>query len=83
MDLRRMDKIVQIDSRNRKVKIEPGVTWGKLQEALKEHDQMALNPLFPHPEMSALTSSLERNPMLIPKYEYAEPVRPQQIVFRR
>ncbi|MCK5186628.1 MAG: FAD-binding oxidoreductase, partial [Deltaproteobacteria bacterium] len=28
MDLRRMDKIVQIDSRNRKVKIEPGVTWG-------------------------------------------------------
>ena len=80
MDLRRMDKIVQIDSRNRKVKIEPGVTWGKLQEALKKHDQMALNPLFPHPEMSVLTSSLERNPMLIPKYEYAEPVLTMEIV---
>jgi FAD/FMN-containing dehydrogenase len=80
VDLRRMDKVIQIDSRNRKVKIEPGVTWGKLQEALKKHDQMALNPLFPHPEMSVLTSSLERNPMLIPKYEYAEPVLTMEIV---
>lgn len=80
VDLRRMDKVIQIDSRNRKVKIEPGVTWSKVQEALKEHDQMALNPLFPHPKLSALTSSLERNPMLIPKYEYAEPVLTMEIV---
>ena len=35
---------------------------------------MALNPLFPHPQTSALTSSLEREPMLIPKYEYGDPV---------
>lgn len=80
IDLRRMDKVIQVDTRNRKVKIEPGVTWGKLQEVLKEHDQMALNPLFPHPQMSALTSSLERNPMLIPKYEYAEPVLTMEVV---
>jgi len=80
VDLRRMDKVIQIDTRNRKVKIEPGVTWGKLQKELKEHDQMALNPLFPHPLMSALTSSLERNPMLIPKYEYGEPVLTMEVV---
>ena len=80
VDLRRMDKIVQIDARNRKVKVEPGVTWGQLQAALKEHDQMPLTPLFPHPQMSAMTSSLERNPMLIPKYEYAEPVLTMEVV---
>ena len=80
VDLRRMDKVIQIDTRNRKVKIEPGVSWGKLQEELKRHDQMALNPLFPHPLLSALTSSLERNPMLIPKYEYAEPVLTMEVV---
>jgi FAD/FMN-containing dehydrogenase len=80
VDLRRMDKVIQVDSRNRKVKVEPGVTWGALQETLKEHDQMALNPLFPHPQMSALTSSLERNPMVIPKYEYAEPVLTMEVV---
>jgi len=80
VDVRRMDKVVQIDTRNRKVKIEPGVTWGKLQEELKRHDQMALNPLCPHPAMSALSSSLERNPMLIPKYEYGEPVLTMEVV---
>lgn len=80
VDVSRMDKVIQVDSRNRKVKIEPGVTWGALQETLREHDQMALNPLFPHPRMSALTSSLERNPMLIPKYEYAEPVLTMEVV---
>ena len=80
VDMRRMDKIVQIDALNRKVKIEPGVTWGQLQAALKEHDQMPLLPLFPHPRMSALTSSLERNPMLIPKYEYGDPVLTMEVV---
>jgi hypothetical protein len=80
VDLTRMDKILEIDSRNRKVKIEPGVTWGKLEEALREHEQMPLKPLFPHPLKSALTSSLEREPMLIPKYEYSEPVLTMEVV---
>jgi len=79
VDLARMDKILEIDTRNRKVKIEPGVTWHQLQDALAEHDQMALNPLFPHPQTSALTSSLEREPMIIPKYEYGDPVLTMQI----
>ena len=80
VDLSGMDKILEIDARNRKVKIEPGVSWGKLEEALKEHDQMPLKPLFPHPGKSALTSSLEREPMLIPKYEYAGSVLTMEVV---
>ena len=80
VDLTRLDKILEIDTRNRKVKIEPGVTWGKLEEALKEHQQIPLKPLFPHPLKSALTSSLEREPMLIPKYEYADPVLTMEVV---
>lgn len=79
VDLSRMNKILEIDALNRKVKIEPGVTWQQLQEALKEHDQIPLNPLFPHPKTSALTSSLEREPMLIPKYEYGDPVLTMQV----
>lgn len=80
VDLSGMDKILEIDTTNRRVKIEPGVTWQKLQEALKEHDQIPLNPLFPHPKVSALTSSLERDPMLIPKYEYGDPVLTMEVV---
>ena len=80
VDLSGMNKILEIDPLNRKAKIEPGVTWQQLNEALKEHDQMALNPLFPHPKASALTSSVEREPMLIPKYEYGEPALTMEVV---
>ena len=80
LDLSRMNKILEIDAQNRKVKIQPGVTWPQLMEALKEHDQIPLNPLFPHPKTSALTSSLEREPMLIPKYEYGDPVLTMEVV---
>ena len=80
VDLSGMNKILEIDPLNRKAKIEPGVTWQQLNEALKEHDQMALNPLFPHPQASALTSSVEREPMLIPKYEYGEPALTMEVV---
>jgi FAD/FMN-containing dehydrogenase len=80
VDLSRLNKVIEIDARNRKVKIEPGVSWGQVEEALKEQEQMPLKPLFPHPLKSALTSSLEREPMLIPKYEYAEPVLTMEVV---
>ncbi len=80
LDLSRMNKILEIDALNRKTKIQPGVTWPQLMEALKPHQQIPLNPLFPHPKTSALTSSLEREPMLIPKYEYGDPVLTMEVV---
>ena len=88
MDLRRMNKILGISEKNRMVRIEPGVTWGQLQTELEKHNLMALNPLLPHPLESVLTSHLERKPMLIPKFEYAdnlvtvEVVLPDGEVFR-
>jgi len=72
LDLRRMNRILAIDERNRMVRIEPGVTWEQLQPELEKHDLMALSPLLPHPLQSALTSHLEREPMLIPKFEYTD-----------
>jgi len=80
MDLRRMNKILRIDERNRAVRIEPGVTWQQLQDELEKRDLMALNPLFPHPLKSALTSHLEREPMLIPKFEYGDPILNVEII---
>jgi len=72
LDLRRMNRILAIDERNRMVRFEPGVTWEQLQPELEKHDLMALSPLLPHPLQSALTSHLEREPMLIPKFEYTD-----------
>lgn len=81
LDLRRMNKISDIDERNRKVRIEPGVTWGQLQTELAKHHLMALIPFLPHPQKSVLTSHLEREPMIIPKYEYSEPLLTLEVVF--
>ncbi len=80
VDLVRMNRILQIDERNRKVMIEPRVTWGQLQEELEKHDLMALNPLLPHASKSVLTSTLEREPIIIPKFEYSEPVLTMEVV---
>ncbi len=80
VDLRRMDKILEIDKRNRRVRIEPGVTWGKLQDGLEKEGMTAYNPLLPHREKSALTSLLEREPMLVPKFEYADPILTMEVV---
>lgn len=70
MDLRRMNRILEIDPRDRKVKVEPGVTWTTVQDELEKQGMMIASPLLPHPGKSVLTSTMEREPMLIVKSEY-------------
>jgi FAD/FMN-containing dehydrogenase len=80
LDMGRMNRIVEVDIRNRRAMIEPGVKWGQLQGHLKNMDMVAMNPLFPHPEQSVVASYLERDPLLIPKFEYAEPIYTLEVV---
>jgi hypothetical protein len=80
LDMRRMNKILKIDERNRAVRIQPGVTWGILQDELETYGLRALNPLLPHTAKSVLTSHLEAEPMLIPKFEYGEPIYTMEVV---
>ena len=81
LDLRRMDRVLAVDPENRVVRVEPGVTWGRLQEHLEGYGLRGLIPLLPHPQKSALTSTLEREPMLIPRFEYGEPLLTLEVVF--
>jgi FAD/FMN-containing dehydrogenase len=80
IDLSRMDKIREIDPRNKKVKVEAGVTWAKLQEALAKEGMMVCNPLLPHRDKSVVTSALEREPILVPKTEYSDQILSQELV---
>ena len=80
IDLKRLNRICKVDERNRAARIEPGVRWGDLQEGLAKHNMRALNPFLPHKLKSALSSSLEREPMLIPKTEYGEPILTMEVV---
>ncbi len=80
LDLSKMNRILAIDDRNRMVRFEPGVTWGQLQTELQKSDLMAVSPLLPHPMKSALTIHLEREPRLIPKFEYTDLLVTMEIV---
>jgi FAD/FMN-containing dehydrogenase len=80
LDLRRMNKILEFDLCNKMVRVEPGVTWAQLQKEMEKQQMMALIPLLPHALKSVVTSHLEREPMLIPKFEYAGPMVTLEVV---
>jgi len=80
LDLTRMNQILEVDGRDRKVKVEPGVTWAQVQNELEKQELMVCNPLLPHPLKSVLTSSMEREPILIPKSEYNETFQTGEMV---
>jgi len=72
VDLTRLNRILEIDPRNKKAKIEPGVTWEQAQTELAKQGLMVAGPLLPHKSRSVLASILEREPMLATKHEYTE-----------
>ena len=77
VDLSRLNKIRRIDRRNRIVVIEPGVTYAQLQPELAKEGMRVTPPLFPRANKSVVAGLLERQPTLIPRYNYAlpEPLR--------
>ena len=81
VDLSGMNKILDIDELNRKVRVEPGVTWKQIEEELEKKDLRVIIPLLPHAEKSVLSSSIEREVPVIPIYEYAEPLGGAEVVW--
>jgi FAD/FMN-containing dehydrogenase len=83
LDLRRLDRILRIDRRNRVAVLEPGVTWPQAQAALEDHGMRITPPLRPRPNKSVVASLLERQPTLIPRYNHAlpEPLRDCGVVW--
>ncbi|NVM52467.1 MAG: FAD-binding oxidoreductase [Candidatus Helarchaeota archaeon] len=78
--LSRMNGILDINERNRVIRIETGVKWKDIQEPLKKAKLRPNMHLFPHPEKSVLSSYLERYPSIIPMYEYSEPLGALEVV---
>jgi FAD/FMN-containing dehydrogenase len=78
-----MDKILRVDRRNRMAVIEPGVTYPQLQAALAEHGMRVTPPLYPRADKSVAASLLERQPTLIPRYNFhlPEPLRSCGVVW--
>ncbi len=64
VNLSQMDKILTIDENNWLAVIEPGVTYGQLQDELAKKRLRAMIPLGVPPKRTALSSTLERDPAL-------------------
>ena len=80
LDLSGWKEIHKIDHRNRAVRVAPGVNYNELQDALEKEGLRALIPLLPRKDQSVLTAHMEAHPMLIPEFNYSEPLYTAEIV---
>ena len=81
LDLTRMNRILEIDEFNRRVRIEAGVTWGQLTEELEKRGFRMIMPLLPHPQRSVVTDYLEREVPTNTVYDYGEPLQSMEVVW--
>ncbi len=83
VDLSGMNRVLRIDRRNRVAMIEPGVTFGQLIPEIEKHHMRLMLPLAPRGSKSVVTSYLEREPILVPKYHWdmSDPLCCTELVF--
>ncbi|RMF94777.1 MAG: FAD-binding oxidoreductase [Candidatus Schekmanbacteria bacterium] len=80
IDLSGWKKIFKIDYRNRATRIQPGVNYDELQEALAKEGLRAMMPLLPRKDQSVVTAHLEAHPMAVQEFCYSEPLYTAEIV---
>jgi hypothetical protein len=83
VNMSKMKRVLRIDTRNRAVMIEPGVTFGELVPELRKQGLKLTGPLLPRVSKSVLISCIEREPTLQPKYQfdYIDPLLTLGVVF--
>ena len=69
----RMNRVMKIDRRSRYARVEAGVTFGALIPLLAEQGLRLNLPFLARAGKSAAASALEREAVLIPKYQYYYP----------
>jgi len=70
VDLNNMRNILRVDTENKVVMIEPGVTYDNLVSELKKNGLRPLMPFLPKASKSVLTSCLDREPITTPRFHW-------------
>jgi hypothetical protein len=70
VDLTHMKKVIFVDRPRRVAMIEPGVTFGELIPLAKKEGLRLNMPLLPRKSKSVIGSMLEREPVLMPGYQW-------------
>jgi FAD/FMN-containing dehydrogenase len=83
VDLGAMKRIIRVDRKNRVAMFEPGVTFGELIEATAREGLRLNMPLAPRKTKSVVGSLLEREPVIMPKYQWdmADPLACTEVIF--
>src|SRR4030042_5132352 len=70
IDLSKMKKIINVDRAHRVAMVEPGVTFGELASAVEKEGLRLNMPLLPRKSKTVIGSMLEREPVIMPKYQW-------------
>jgi hypothetical protein len=70
VDLNHMKKVIFVDRPRRAAMIEPGVTFGELIPLVRKEGLRLNMPLIPRKSKSVIGSMLEREPVLMPGYQW-------------
>lgn len=83
VDLSRMKKILRVDRLNRVAMCEPGVTFEELLPAVEKEGLRLNSPLLPRGNKSVVSSLLEREPVMMPGYQWdiADPMDCVEVIF--
>jgi hypothetical protein len=83
LDLSKMKKLLKIDKKNRVMMIEPGVTFSEIIPTLEKKGLKMNIPLHPRASKSVLASTLEREPVTIPRYMWdsTDPLLCTEVIF--
>ncbi len=83
VDFSHMRRIVRLDAYNRLVRVEPGVTFRELLPQLDRAGQRLNVPLAPRANKSVVTSALEREVSIMPKYDFdfMDPLTTLEVVY--
>jgi FAD/FMN-containing dehydrogenase len=83
VDLSGMKKIIRVDRNNRVAMFEPGVSFDELIPATAKEGLRLNLPLLPRKSKSVAGSLLEREPVVMPKYQWdiADPLACVEIIF--
>jgi hypothetical protein len=83
VDLSGMKKIIKVDRPRRVTMVEPGVTFGELIPAAEKEGIRLNMPLLPRKSKSVAASILEREPVIMPKYQWdiSDPLACIEVIF--
>jgi FAD/FMN-containing dehydrogenase len=83
VDLSGMKNIVKVDRPRRVTMVEPGVTFAELIPAAEKEGIRLNMPLLPRKSKSVVGSLLEREPVIMPKYQWdvSDPLACLEVIF--